>query len=104
MGKRQVFEFYFYFNPIFYHFLKIKREQIFYQETSPGLLDNIFLHKPCKFKQNRSSGSREILTTIFKIQFRDKRVQTFYKVFAVETIEKHAYRQIDLYTKILVRF
>ena len=38
------------------------------------------------------------------MEFRNKRVQSFKKVFAAESIEKHAYRQIDLYTTILIRF
>ena len=33
------------------------------KKTPRGLLDNTFLHKPCKFEQNRSSGIRELLTT-----------------------------------------
>ena len=32
-------------------------------KTPRGSLDDIFLHKPCKFEQNRSIGTREILTT-----------------------------------------
>ena len=33
------------------------------KKTPLGSLDNTLLHKPCKFKRNRSSGTREILTT-----------------------------------------
>ena len=33
------------------------------KKTPSGSLDNTFLHKPCKFEQNRLSGTREILTT-----------------------------------------
>ena len=33
------------------------------KKTPTGLLNNIFLHKPCKFEQSRSIGTREILTT-----------------------------------------
>ena len=34
-----------------------------WKKMLPGSLDNTFLHKLCKFEQNRSSGTREILTT-----------------------------------------
>ena len=33
------------------------------KKTPPRSVDNTFLRKSCKFKQNRSSGTREILTT-----------------------------------------
>ena len=33
------------------------------KKTRLDLLDNNFLHKPCKFEQTRSSGTRKILTT-----------------------------------------
>ena len=33
------------------------------RKTPSGSLNNTFLHEPCKFEQNRSRGTREILTT-----------------------------------------
>ena len=47
-------------------FCKLK-ENNFFQQSSSGSLDNTFLRKPCKFEQNRSSDTREILTTVFKM-------------------------------------
>ena len=37
------------------------------KNTHPGLLDSNFVHKPCKFERNRSSGTREILTTAWAL-------------------------------------
>ena len=42
---------------------KIQTSAICPKKTPPVSQDNTFLHKPCKFGQNRSSDSREILTT-----------------------------------------
>ena len=51
------------FNPIFHQFFVNNRTKLFFQRNFLGSLDNTFLHKPCKFEQNRSSGIREIFTT-----------------------------------------
>ena len=51
-------KFFWKFWPFFFiRFLYKKRTKFFFQRSSPGSLDNTFLHKPCKFEQNRSSDN-----------------------------------------------
>ena len=39
-------------------FKKISNTCHLQKKTPPGSLDNTFSHKPCKFEQNRLSGTR----------------------------------------------
>ena len=65
MGKWQAFQIFLkILTPFFISFSQIK--VFFFRKISPGSLDHTFLHNPWEFKQNRSSGTREMLTTVYK--------------------------------------